>query len=186
MGVKRSESYTSDPVQRFQAIYAAYLPRVYGYVAARVDEAAEAEDLVSEIFLKAVRHIDQLHAPEALTTWLFTIAHHTLADYYRRRGLPAVPFDALEDAPADDPLPDVEFAQAENAALIRQLVRSLPIRRQEVLVLRFFAGLRNHEIAQVLGLDEHTVASHLSRGLKDLYRRYQALEVEETNDADRT
>jgi RNA polymerase sigma-70 factor, ECF subfamily len=186
VSAKRTDTYTADRVQRFQAIYAAYLPRLYGYVAARVDDAAEAEDLVSEIFLKAVKHFDQLHASEALTTWLFTIARHTLADYYRRRGLPAVPYDALEDAPADDPLPDVQVTRAENAALIRQLVKTLPLRRQEVLILRFFAGLRNHEIAQVLDLDEHTVASHLSRGLKDLYQRYQALEVEEKDNVDRT
>lgn len=198
MGAKRSDNFTHDPAGdsagnsasnsagRFQAIYAAYLPRLYGYVAARVDDAAEAEDLVSEIFLKAVKHFDQLQAADALTTWLFTIARRTVADHYRRRGQPAIPYDALEDAPADDLLPDAVLARAENDARIRQLVRTLPPRRQEVLVLRFFAGLRNHEIARVLELDEHTVASHLTRGLKDLYARYQALEVEEREDADGT
>ncbi|MCC6801481.1 MAG: sigma-70 family RNA polymerase sigma factor [Anaerolineae bacterium] len=196
--MKRSDNFTHDPAGgvtgdsagdsagRFQTVYTAYLPRLYGYVAARVDDAAEAEDLVSEIFLKAVKHFDQLQAADALTTWLFTIARRTVADHYRRRRLPAVPYDALEDAPADDPLPDVVLARAENAAHIRQLVRTLPPRRQEVLVLRFFAGLRNHEIARVLELDEHTVASHLARGLKDLYARYQASEVEEREDADGT
>lgn len=182
---KRSDNYTVEHWQRVQALYVAYLPRIYGYVAARVDDAHEAEDLVSEVFLKAARHYDQLRAAETLTPWLFTIARHTLADHFRRHNVVITPFDALEDAPADDDLPDASLVQAEDAAVIRRLVRTLPLRRQEVLVLKFFGGLRNREIADVLELDEHTVASHLSRGLRDLYAKVQALELEDQDDVDR-
>jgi RNA polymerase sigma factor (sigma-70 family) len=57
---------------------------------------------------------------------------------------------------------------------MRALVATLSPRRQEIVTLKFFAGLRNREIADVLELDERTVASHLSRGLQDLQTRYRA------------
>jgi RNA polymerase sigma factor (sigma-70 family) len=60
--------------------------------------------------------------------------------------------------------------QSEQAFHIRQMIALLPIKRQEVVILKFFGGLRNKEIAAVLDLDERTVASHLSRALTDLKR----------------
>ena len=56
---------------------------------------------------------------------------------------------------------------------MRWLIGSLSPRRQEIVTLKFFGDLRNTEIAQVLGLDERTVASHLCRGLADLHRLYK-------------
>lgn len=55
---------------------------------------------------------------------------------------------------------------------MRALIETLAPQRQKVVLLRFFAGLRNREIARVLGLDERTVASHLSRGIQDLHQKY--------------
>jgi RNA polymerase sigma-70 factor, ECF subfamily len=49
----------------------------------------------------------------------------------------------------------------------------LPPRRRDILLLKFFGGLRNQEIARMLNLDERTVASHLSRALDDLRRLYE-------------
>jgi RNA polymerase sigma factor (sigma-70 family) len=62
--------------------------------------------------------------------------------------------------------------------ILRRMIDTLPPRRQEVITLRFFGGLRNQEIAAMLDLDERTVASHLARALSDLNRRYRALLVE--------
>jgi DNA-directed RNA polymerase specialized sigma24 family protein len=51
-------------------------------------------------------------------------------------------------------------------------------RRREIVALRYFGGLRNQEIAAVLGLGERTVAAHLSRALRDLHAAYQRIEEE--------
>jgi DNA-directed RNA polymerase specialized sigma24 family protein len=54
---------------------------------------------------------------------------------------------------------------------LRCLIGTLSPRRQEIITLKFFGGLRNREIALMLALDERTVASHLCRGLEDLHRK---------------
>jgi RNA polymerase sigma factor (sigma-70 family) len=52
------------------------------------------------------------------------------------------------------------------------MIETLSPRRQEIIRLRFFAGLRNQEIAAVLGLDERTISAHLCRALEDLQAKY--------------
>jgi RNA polymerase sigma factor (sigma-70 family) len=64
--------------------------------------------------------------------------------------------------------PEEALTQRETFRHMRALLETLSPRRQEVITLRFFGGLRNKEIAHVLDLDERTIASHLSRGLEDL------------------
>ena len=54
---------------------------------------------------------------------------------------------------------------------MRKLIETLSPRRKETILLKYFAGLRNQEIAHLLSLDERTVASHISRGLADLQLR---------------
>jgi RNA polymerase sigma-70 factor, ECF subfamily len=155
--------------EQIQSIYKTYLPRVYGYVAARVADVHEAEDLVSDIFLKVVKNFDQLRSETSLSAWIFTIAHHTLVNHYRRKNIHLLSYDTLDDEPA----PNITLTKHEDAPMLLALLQTLSPRRQEIITLRFFGGLRNQEIAAVLGLDERTVAAHLSRGLRDLYLAFE-------------
>ncbi len=84
-----------------------------------------------------------------------------------------MPLDDVTRQPSADPAPNECALRHEASATLHRHLRALPPRRQEVVALRFFGGLRNREIAAVLDLDERTVAAHLSRGLLDLHRRYQ-------------
>jgi len=187
--VTRNRSHQSahdDLWQRFQTVYDAFLPRIYGYVAARIDEQRDVEDVVSEVFVKALKHFATLRSQQedVLAAWIFKIARNAVHDYYRRRHTPALDLDALDEQPSDELSLDGVVAQGEEATVLRRMVRALPPRRREVILLKFFGELRNREIAIVLALDERTVAAHLSRGLKDLAARFRSLNtpVEERHD----
>jgi RNA polymerase sigma-70 factor (ECF subfamily) len=188
MTSRRSSGQAGEKSQHIQALYDAYLSRIYGYVAARIEDVQEAEDVVSDIFLKAVKGLDGLRgdSPDALTAWLFTIARHAVIDHYRRRTPSNVSLETVADDELGDPVVLGDDGPLEQAALLRALVKTLPPRPQEIIRLRFFAGLRNKEIAAVLGLDERTVASHLSRGLRELFVKYQHLNAsqQEREDGD--
>lgn len=160
----------------FKALYDAYLPRVFAYVAYRVGVRQDAEDLTATVFLKVVQDLDRFEwrGPGSFAAWVFRIAHDVVADYHRRRARATGPL-ALEDLPqlqAHELLPLDQTLQKERFAHLYRLVACLAPRRQEVVTLKFFGRLRNKEIAAVLGLDERTVASHLCRGLEDLHRLY--------------
>jgi RNA polymerase sigma-70 factor (ECF subfamily) len=169
------EKARRDP-QAFKQLYDYYFPRLYAYVSYRVGRVQDAEDLVAETFLKVVEGIERFEWRHegSFAAWLFRIAHNLISNFYRqgqRREEP-LPLEDLPDLQASALLPEDVVLQKEKFAYLRWLIGTLSPRRQEVVTLKFFGGLRNQEIAQVLGLDERTVASHLCRGLEDLHRRY--------------
>lgn len=166
----------NDP-EAFRSLYRHYFPRVYAYVAQRVGGAAEAEDVAAEIFLKVVSALNsfEYRGPGSFAAWLFRIALNQVNQFYRqqRQSGESLSLDALPDIHSDAPGPEHLLARKEMFTRLRALIATLPPRRQEIVRLKFYGGLRNQEIAAVLDLDERTVASNLSRALKDLERRYQ-------------
>lgn len=165
----------TDP-EAFRAIYEHYLPRIYAYVCYRLPRRQDAEDLVSDTFLKAVKGLDtfEWRGDGSFSAWLFRIASNLITDYYRRgdQARLEISLDELPEIAPDNLLPHETTRQKEKFIYLRELIGFLSPRRQEVIRLKFFGGLRNNEIAEVLELDERTVASHLCRGLEDLHRRY--------------
>ena len=168
----------------FNELYDHYFPRVYAYVASRVSSTQDAEDLVSEVFLKAFGSLDRFadRGPGSFAAWRFRIAHNLVGDFWRKQH-PESSLEAIAKHPGGEELTESVVLRDERGRYLRQLVRSLSPRQQEVITLRFFGGLRNREIAAVLRLDERTVASHLCRGLDELHRRY-SLELASTESED--
>ena len=164
-----------DP-EAFRKLYDYYFPKVYAYIGYRVGRVQDIEDLTSETFLKAIERLDGFacRGEGSFSAWLFRIAHNVVNDFYRRdqRAEESVPLEDLPELEANSRSPAEALLRKERFALLRRLIGTLPRRRQEVITLKFFGGLRNREIAEVLGLDERTVASHLCRGLEDLHHRY--------------
>jgi RNA polymerase sigma-70 factor (ECF subfamily) len=160
----------------FQELYHHYFPRVYAYVNYRVTNVQDAEDLVTDIFIKVAGKLGrfQWQGDGSFAAWLFRIAHDLVIDFYRKNSHVREPLSLndLPDIKCNMLLPDEVISQKEKFVLIRKIIDKLSPRRQEIIVLKFYGGLRNHEIAKVLGLGERTVASHLCRGLEDLQTFY--------------
>ncbi len=172
-----------DDPDAFQQLYRRYVRRVYGYAAARIANPSDAEDVVSEIFLRVVKRLDQLRNQQHLSfaAWLFVIARNAVSDYYRRDGHAdrLVPLDATGSLAAADSAPDRAVIADEDAVQLRALIHALPERKREVITLRYYGGLRNQEIAAVLGIGEKTVSAYLSRALSELQESYTALKFQD-------
>src|SRR5579872_4846646 len=69
--------------QEFQTFYQENLGLIYRYVYSKVGNREEAEDLTSQIFIKAVRGVDTERGPQSMQKWLFQVARTTIADYWR-------------------------------------------------------------------------------------------------------
>jgi RNA polymerase sigma-70 factor (ECF subfamily) len=164
----------TDP-QAFAPLYDHYLPRVHAYVCYRVYDLQDVEDIISDVFLKAIRYLRRFKPRNnhSFAAWLFRIARNRVVDYIRQRkraGALLELGDSLVELADGGPLPEEALAQQEAFEQMRALIATLSPRRQEVITLRFYGGLRNYEIARVLGLNERTVAAHLCRALQDLER----------------
>ena len=154
----------------FDALYDHYFPRVYNYIYFRVQERAPTDDLVSTIFVRALDRLDTFDERRgSFGVWLFGIAHHALVDHYRRtKRSPAVPLDRAEQIAANQPSIEQGLAREEQQAmLLRQLTR-LSEREQEIIGLKFGAGLTNRKIATLMGLGENHVAVILYRAMRRL------------------
>lgn len=163
-----------DP-QAFKRLYDHYFPRLYAYVSYRVGRVQDTEDLVAETFLKAIEGIDSFEwrHENSFAAWLFSIARNLISNFYRQKQRwETVPLDESPDLQTSKLLPDDVVLQKEKFQSLRRLIGTLTPRQQEIITLRFFGGLRNQEIAEVLGIDERTVSAHLCRGLQSAHRKY--------------
>jgi RNA polymerase sigma-70 factor (ECF subfamily) len=169
-----------DPAA-FQALYHAYFPRVYAYVAYRVGRKEDAEDITAETFTRVVEGVGRFRyrGEGSFAAWVFRIARSQVSQFYRKHhaAREPVPLDAVPDLRSSAPSPDQVVVEREQFTRLREVIGTLSPRRQEIVTLKFFGGLGNQEIAAVLGLNERTIASHLCRALEDLKRIYRVQET---------
>ena len=168
----------TDP-RAFAPIYDHYFPRMHAYVRYRVYDLQDAQDIIADVFFKAIRNLKRFkwRNNHSFAAWLFRIAHNRVVDHHRKHKhavLSLASEDSLVEPVSGALTPEEALAQQEAFQRVRALIATLSPRRQEIVSLRFYGGLRNCEIARVLGLDERTVAAHLCRALQDLKRKYAA------------
>jgi RNA polymerase sigma-70 factor (ECF subfamily) len=170
-----------DPLA-FQELYENYFSRIYGYVASRINNQQDAEDVVSEVFLRVIRNLAALRNqhPTSFAAWLFAVARNVITDHYRRKEHTesVIPFDSPSPLIAQAPHPDTDLIGSEEAAQLRDLIATLPERKREIVTLKYYGGLRNQEIAVMLQIGEKTVAAYLSRALDELHEKYTNLKSE--------
>jgi RNA polymerase sigma-70 factor (ECF subfamily) len=142
-------------------------------VSLRVGTKSDAEDITSDIFTKVLENITSFRWRKGISfsSWVFRIAHNAVIDYYRTKR----EWDSVEELPAlpaDSASPQEIAEGKELAEELQSMVRKLPQSQAEVIIMRFFTGMKNKEIAQALNISEKTVASNLCRGLKNLRDQY--------------
>jgi RNA polymerase sigma-70 factor (ECF subfamily) len=158
-----------------------HLDAMYGVACKLTRNPTEAEDLVQDAFVKAMRARDQFHAGTNLKAWLFRILTNTFINKYRRGGLER----SVMDGPDADPLADGwvsantmrQLRDPETLALmplveqeIQRALDALPADFRMAVVLCDVEEFSYEEIAQIMGCPIGTVMSRLHRGRKLLQR----------------
>ncbi len=154
--------------EQFATLYREFLPRVLNYLRLRVGDEALAEELTASTFAQAFAKRHQLRQPGAFPGWLFRIARSQLAQHFRRRPEPALAYDFLTAWPAPGLSPEDALAQQQRTAALLQALRCLPPREQEILQLKFVAGLTNLQIAAACDLTPTNVGVIVFRALRKL------------------
>jgi RNA polymerase sigma-70 factor (ECF subfamily) len=146
-----------------------HIDALYGYAMTLTRDKTEAEDLVQETYLRAVRAANQ-PAPEGnLKAWLFVVMRNAWLNIARHRhhGLQLFQFEADEplggvatDASSN---PHVVYLRKLEREQIHEAIDKLPDAYREIVVLRDLEGFSYHEIATVLNCPAGTVMSRLGR-----------------------
>ena len=156
-----------DPVA-FEELVRTYQHRVFGVAVRMLGNAAEAEEIAQEVFLRVHRSVGEFRGEAKLSTWLYAITSRLCLNRMasaERRHSRASP-EALEDVPAGDTGGGLEREEVTTA--LRQAIAALPEERRIVVVLRDVEGLSYEEIARALDLEPGTVRSRLHRARLDL------------------
>ena len=167
-GEQKNTTQRSQDVQAFQTFYQENLGVIYRYVYSKVGNREEAEDLTSQIFMKAVRNIDYTRGPQSIQKWLFQVARTTLADYWRtyyRGSISSLEelLDAGWEGPVEEETVEISIHPSE---LVQRILHALPGHYQEVLICRFLLNLSIKETALRMGLTEANVKVLQFRALK--------------------
>ncbi len=128
-------------------------------------DASVAEELVQDAFVSLHRRWDALADPGAAHGYLRTTVVNNARSALRHRG---VEERYRQPGPPEPSGPEERAVQAAQDARVMAALRTLSRRQQEVLVLRYFADLSEHEIATTLGMSRGAVKSHAHRGLAAL------------------
>jgi RNA polymerase sigma-70 factor (ECF subfamily) len=156
----------ADPGQ-FALIYERYVGPVYRYCYFQLGEQTAAEDVTSEVFMKALAGI-QAFRGGVVPAWLLTIARNVVIDQRRRRR-PAAPIEAIDELPGRDPTPENAAIDAARTAALREALASLP-KEQRTAVELGIAGWSGEQIGAALGKSRGAVYLLRARALARMGR----------------
>jgi RNA polymerase sigma-70 factor (ECF subfamily) len=173
------EAQRKKKEQDLVSLYDGYYDKIALYIFTRIGDRAEAEDLASEVFLKALRSLDSYQERGLpMHSWLFRIAHNLTVDYLRKMSKQRmVSLDMVEITDTANPEEIAETRlQMEKLSVA---LECLPAPEREVIDLRFFAGLSATEVGKILGKSPGAARQMQCRALRSLRK---ALDEEGINE----
>ena len=160
---------SDEPSDNLGVAFASLQHSLRGYLRSRVNDAAVAEDLLQDVFVKAQIAIGANRAPDNLPGWLYAVARTTVVDYYRAKRPPA---EALDDEHPDTGQIDGDKRlHQELATCMKPFVQQLPAIYRDTLLATDFDGQSMQSVANEQGVSLSAIKSRASRGramLKDI------------------
>ncbi len=154
-------------------LYERHAEQVYAYIYYRLGDQHTAEDLTADVFVKAVAGIKGYsYRGTPLLAWLYRIAHNVTVDYRKAAAKRALRATAEELERVEAPH-DAMQATDERGDMLAAIRRLTP-EQQQVVILRFYSGMSNAEVAQVMGKPEGAVKALQTRAVRSLRRILEA------------
>jgi RNA polymerase sigma factor (sigma-70 family) len=157
-----------------EGLYQRYGGACFGLARRILDDAQLAEDVVQQVFLALWKGTGYDPARGAVSTWLLSMTHHKAVDSVRREGARRRRLageQAMLELEAAGPGPDEVAWSRLRAELTRDALRQLPAEQREVLLLAYYGGYTQREIADMTGLPLGTVKSRTLTAMRRLRER---------------
>jgi RNA polymerase sigma-70 factor (ECF subfamily) len=175
-------AYGGGEAAAFDLLYGRHKGPLYRYLLRQCRIAAVAEELFQDVWMNLIRARSRYEPRARFTTYLYSLAHNRLIDYYRRQaaGVP-LSYDDDPDDPLFERIAAAPERQPESQAQLRaaaqrllELIAALPEAQREALLLREEAGLSLDEIAQATAVNVETAKSRLRYAVAKLRRAMEA------------
>ena len=160
--------------EAFGQLYDAYMERIYRFVYFRVEDQQTAEDITSQVFLKAWSNLDRFQFSRTpYLAWLYTIAHNAVIDHYRTRKVTTALDDVQLSQPDHSEVVENDIDLSGEMQSVKAALQTLTDDQQKVLTLKFIEGMSNNEIARHLGKREGAIRALQMRGLQALAKQLE-------------
>ena len=162
------KSFQAGDKDQFVKLYDKYLKQIYSFIYYKTSHRETAEDLTSQTFFKALRHLENFNFKKnnSFSAWLFTIARNTVVDHYRSFRASKDIEDVWDLASNEDLFQDLLKKEKINKVLIH--LKELKVQQREIIILRVFQDLSYREIGEIMGKGESACKMDFSRALKRL------------------
>lgn len=169
------ERVLSGDEQAVAVFYQQYSPRIFRYLRNRV-QAEDAEELLNDIFFEVIQRLPLLRKEETLPSYIFTIAHGRLVDFYRKKKLKTIllsSFPFLEIMAREIDQPDFQMEKNLIRDKIETALHSLSQKYQRILRLHYEDQIPIKMIALVFNISGKAAESLLFRARQDFKRAYE-------------
>ena len=152
----------------FETVYNKYFSDIYNFIYAQLLHRERSEDIVSDVFIKAMTNYDRYDPQKAsVRTWLTNIARNTLIDEYRKSSIRN--HQSLDDEDGSFTEPSYEdeyqvFKEAE-AQEVHEILSHLKDSERELIAMIYFQKLKNEQIGEILGINAKAVSERHRRVL---------------------
>jgi len=165
--------YGGGDAGAFEALYRRHRGPLYRFLLRQVNDAAGAEELFQDVWMRVIDFRGRYEARAQFSSWMYTIAHNRLMDYYRASGkakfLDQEESDqTLDRIPANDPPAEVLLDRKRAAERLLAALGRLPEAQREAFLLQQEGELSVEEIAQATGVSRETAKSRLRYALAKL------------------
>ena len=156
-------------IESFRSLYKTYQPKIFAFSLRYLKVTEAAEDLTQEVFIQLWENRQKININFSLSSFLFTIAKNKIIDHFRKQQRQTL-FNNYIQHYLEFPNTLKEENEGNNVASIQveSVINKLPEKRKIVFLLSKKFGLNRREIADFLGISEHTVKNQLQEALKFL------------------
>lgn len=153
--------------EAFGMLYDAYVKHIYDFVYYKTHHKETAEDIVSHVFIKAMRGIEKIDPAKSFKSWIYRIAQNTVIDHYRSRKQHTDIDDAWD---IHDESIDIEHDvdTKEKLAKVKKIIETLPQPQRDIVIMRVWQDLSYKEIAEIVGKSERNCMVIYSRAIEKL------------------
>ena len=162
----------------FSELFKLFYKPIFGYILRRTGDFDDTADIAANTFFKAFIHINNFsYKGISVKVWLYRIATNEVNLYFRHKQKHNSLFERIDFADKnifndylheDKKEMEMELQKHDQFLAVLEILKTLPIKYQEVISLRYFEGKDNKEISEILNINEGTLKSLLSRGLEKL------------------
>jgi len=157
-------------VDAYQSVLQHHLPSLNRYVTRMIGNSEDAEEILQDVFLRFWQKANQFNPDKSkLTTWLHQIAHNRCIDEFRKKNPAAVDLNEDEEVEmlsAENP--QKQFIQEQTNQYLAAAIQKLPENQRSALLLSYYQGLSNKQIAEILSISVEALESQLVRTRKKL------------------